>query len=277
LVRVDPSQIELMIMNLAINARDAMPEGGVLTMKTSTQVLSEEGGENRPIATQYVLLEVSDTGHGMSPAIKKHIFEPFFTSKEAGYGTGLGLSTVYGMVESADGHISVESEPDQGATFRIYLPLASGTLLEDVKTPEEAPAPGRETILLVEDEAGIRAMTRVYLETLRYNVLEAGSSREAERISREYQGKIEVVITDIVMPGRRGDEMLRSIRTTRPDAAAIYISGFADVQQLDPSIPVLEKPFAFPDLGRRLREVLDQAHAAQKARENAARPSRKRA
>ncbi len=277
LVRVDPSQIELMIMNLAINARDAMPEGGVLTMKTSAQVLSEENGESGPTAAEYALLEVSDTGHGMSAAIKKHIFEPFFTTKEAGYGTGLGLSTVYGMVVSADGHISVESEPDQGATFRIYLPLASGTLLEEAKTPEEAPAPGRETILLVEDEAGIRAMTRVYLETLGYNVLEAGSSRQAERISREYQGEIEVVITDIGMPGRRGDEMFRNIQTRRPDAAAVYISGFADVQQVEPSIPVLEKPFAFPDLGRRVREVLDRAHAAQKARGEVTRPSRKRA
>lgn len=274
LIHADPSQIELMIMNLAINARDAMPEGGVLTMQTSMPVLSDAGGTQGPM--QYALLEVSDIGHGMSPEIQKHIFEPFFTTKEAGRGTGLGLSTVYGIVEAAEGHINVESEPDQGATFRIYFPLASGAVREEPQAQAAAPGSGHETILLVEDEAGIRAMTKVYLETLGYSVLEAGSSGEAERVSREYPGEIDLVVTDIIMPGKRGDQMLRDIRKKRPETAAIFISGFVDVQDLDSSIPVLEKPFAFPGLGRRVRETLDQAQE-RKARTAMKEPSRKRA
>jgi CheY-like chemotaxis protein len=213
----------------------------------------------------------------MSPEIKKHIFEPFFTTKEAGRGTGLGLSTVYGIVEGADGHISVESEPEQGATFRVYLPLAAGTLREELKIQEAAPGGGWETILLVEDEPGIRAMTRVYLETLGYSVLEAGSSAEAERLAREHPGTIDLVVTDIVMPGKRGDRMLRDIRKKRPEAAAIFISGFAEVQELAADIPVLEKPFAFPDLGRCVRQVLDHAQSARIERAKAKRFPRKRA
>jgi PAS domain S-box-containing protein len=275
LIHADPSQIELMIMNLAINARDAMAEGGTLTMRTSAVGLPDAGRTQAP-PTEYALLEVADTGHGMSPEIKKHIFEPFFTTKEPGRGTGLGLSTVYGIVEAADGHISVESEAGQGAVFRIYVPLAAGAVSEEAQVQEAAPGSGNETILLVEDEGGIRSMTKVYLETLGYSVLEAGSSSEAERVSRDYPGEIDLVVTDILMPGKRGDEMLRDIRKTRPETAAIFISGFADVQDLDSSIPVLEKPFAFPGLGRRVRETLDQAQK-QKPRPAIKQPSRKRA
>lgn len=275
LVRADPSQIELMIMNLAINARDAMPEGGTLSMRTSTLAVPETGEGHRP--TQYALLEVSDTGYGMSEEIKKHIFEPFFTTKEAGHGTGLGLSTVYGIVEAAEGHINVESEPTQGATFRVYLPSASGALRPELKVQEAPPGGGEETILLVEDEAGIRDMTKVYLETLGYKVLEAGDSREAERLSREHQSTIDVVVTDVVMPGKRGDQMLRDIRKIRPGTVAVFISGFADVHELDKDIPVLEKPFAFPDLGRRVRQVLDQAQAEKIARAAAKKLPKRRA
>jgi PAS domain S-box-containing protein len=275
LVRADQSQIELMIMNLAINARDAMAEGGTLAMRTRTLALPD-GGRTPASRMEYALLEVADTGHGMSPEIRKHIFEPFFTTKEPGRGTGLGLSTVYGIVEAADGHISVESEPERGATFRIYLPLATGVVSEEAQVQEAPPRSGHETILLVEDEGGIRSMTKVYLETLGYIVLEAGSSSEAERVSREYLGEIDLVVTDIVMPGKRGDEMLRDIRKKRPETAAVFISGFADVQDLDSSIPVLEKPFAFPGLGRQVRETLDQAQK-QRAKPPIKQPSRKRA
>jgi len=275
LIHADPSQIELMIMNLAINARDAMAEGGTLTMR-SRRLSLPGGGKTQAPQMEYALLEVADTGHGMSPEIKKHIFEPFFTTKEPGRGTGLGLSTVYGIVEAAEGHISVETEPEQGAIFRIYLPLATGAVFEEAQVQEAPPRSGHETILLVEDEGGIRAMTKVYLETLGYSVLEAGSSTEAERVSREYPGEIDLVVTDIVMPGKRGDEMLREIRKSRPETAGIFISGFADVQDLDASIPVLEKPFAFPGLGRRVRETLDQAQN-QKAKPAIKQPPRKRA
>jgi PAS domain S-box-containing protein len=275
-IQADPSQIELVIMNLAINARDAMPEGGVMTMRTGPLALPDVGGSPGP-PTQYAVMEVSDTGHGMSSEIRKHIFEPFFTTKEAGRGTGLGLSTVYGIIDSAGGHISVESEPDQGATFRIYLPLASGTVHQEFAMEEVEPVGGSETILLVEDEAGIRSMTKAYLETLGYSVLEAGGAHDAERLSRDHMGAIDLVVTDIAMPGKRGDQMLRDLRKQRPEVAAIFISGFSDLQEVDSHVPVLEKPFAFPDLGRRVREVLDLAHEAMRTKTGIKPPLRKRA
>jgi PAS domain S-box-containing protein len=259
-VYADPGQLELVIMNLAINARDAMQDGGVLSLTTRKEMLaggSEEGGE--PATTSFALLEVNDTGHGMSQEIREHIFEPFFTTKEIGKGTGLGLSTVHGIVEQAGGYISVESEPHHGSTFRIYLPKSREPAAESDE-PEEPPvARGHETILLVEDEAGIRTMTKVYLESLGYKVLEAGSAQEALRIAREQRGKIHLLVTDVVMPGMRGDELVRIVRQESPTVIAIYMSGFADLHELDPSIPVVEKPFAFPDLGRRIRAVMDEA------------------
>jgi PAS domain S-box-containing protein len=259
-IYADLGQLELVIMNLAINARDAMREGGVLSLTTRKEMLagsSEQGGQ--PETTNFALLEVNDTGHGMPPEIKEHIFEPFFTTKEIGKGTGLGLSTVYGIVEQAGGYISVESEPHHGTTFRVYLPKSREPAAESVE-PEEPPvAQGRETILLVEDETGIRTMTKVYLESLGYKVLAGGSAQEALRIARQRRNKIHMLLTDVVMPGMRGDELVRLVRQERPAVVAVYMSGFADLHELDPSIPVVEKPFAFPHLGRRVRAVLDEA------------------
>ncbi len=266
-VYADPSQIELMIMNLAINARDAMPDGGVLTLTTSHEVVAggdEEGGE--PARTDYVLLQVADTGYGMSEDIRRHIFEPFFTTKEVGKGTGLGLSTVYGIVEQAEGYISVESEPNEGSIFRIFLPRSTKPVSEKPQALDLTPQTGHETVLLVEDEAGIRATTRAYLESLGYKVLEAANGREAAQISRQYQDHIHLLLTDVVMPGMRGEELVRIIRQERTGLPVIFISGFPDLLALDAGTTVLEKPFTFPELGRCVRSVLDQQGRGQEER-----------
>jgi PAS domain S-box-containing protein len=270
-VYADPGQLELVIMNLAINARDAMPDGGVLSLTTRKEMLAgSPEADGKDATTDFALLEVTDTGHGMPPEIREHIFEPFFTTKDIGKGTGLGLSTVYGIVEQAGGYVSVESEPNHGSTFRIYLPKSAEAAAEAAEAAELPVARGHETILLVEDEAGIRAMTKVYLESLGYKILEAGSAQEALRVAREHRGEIHLLITDVVMPGMRGDDLVSAFRKQRPAAAALFISGFADLHELDPSIPVVEKPFTFPDLGRRARAVLDDAqktaHAEEKPR-----------
>jgi CheY-like chemotaxis protein len=257
-VYADPAQIELLIMNLALNARDAMPEGGSLTIKTRSESLTEaHGPSSGPI--QYAVLEVSDNGMGMPPEIKNRIFEPFFTTKNVGKGTGLGLSTVYGIAEQANGHITVESEPNLGTTFRIYLPQATTNIAASTAIPLPAPAAGHQTLLLAEDEIGIRNMTRAYLESLGYKVLEAADGDEALRISRQYSGVIHLLVTDVIMPGVRGDELVRILQHERPEIAVLFISGFAELDKLDKSAPIIEKPFTFPELGRRIHDVLAQS------------------
>ena len=257
-VCVDRSQIELMIINLALNARDAMKSGGVLAINTSQEDLDPKT-LNPKAPKSYAVLQVSDNGHGMPPDISAHIFEPFFTTKEIGKGTGLGLSTVYGIVEQAGGHITVDSEPEQGTTFRVYFPRvdvpASVNEIESVLPP----AKGHETILLVEDEEGIRTMTKTYLQGMGYKVLDAENGPDAIRLSREYSGPIHLLLSDILMPGMRGDDLARLIRQERPGVLIIFISGYANVNDLDPQVSVVEKPFAFPDLGRQLRQTLDAA------------------
>jgi PAS domain S-box-containing protein len=271
-IHVDASQIELMIMNMVLNARDAMPEGGVLTIATRSEVVASGHSEDgEPIMVNFAILEVDDTGHGMQPEVKEHIFEPFFTTKEAGKGTGLGLSTAYGIVEQAGGHITVESEPNRGTAFRVFFPVVTGAVAEvagstlphdRIEMPQTMgmPEPSHhETILLVEDEAGIRAMTRAYLENQGYKVLEAADGNEAIRIAGEHPGDLALVLTDIAVPGMRGDAVVRAIRKDQPSVSAIYITGYADMDKLDADVPLMEKPFTFPDLGLRVREVLDEA------------------
>jgi two-component system cell cycle sensor histidine kinase/response regulator CckA len=267
-VYVDPSQIELMIMNLAINARDAMPDGGVLSMTTSHETASENEREGKPpVPSDFALLVVADTGYGMSAEIKRHLFEPFFTTKDVDKGTGLGLSTVYGIVEQAGGYITVESEPNEGATFRVFLPRAVAPIAENAQAEEQPPIGGHETILLVEDESGIRTMTRGYLESLGYKVLEAASGRAAMQVSRLYQGAIDLLVTDLVMPAMRGDELVRTIRQERPGIAAIIITGQPEVEELKAQVSLVQKPFAFSELGRRVRSVLDEARQGMKKKE----------
>lgn len=267
-IYADRSQIELMIVNLALNARDAMPQGGVLSIATKEETLDSEDSEEVKISNNFVVLQVSDTGHGMSPDISAHIFEPFFTTKDVGKGTGLGLSTVYGIVEQAGGHITVESEPGNGTVFRVYFPRADQpvSIAEPEPAPPAHPGKGHETILLVEDEEGIRSMTRTYLQTLGYTVLEAENGPEALRVSREHHGVINLLLSDILMPEMRGDELARQISAERLDIQTIFISGYANVHELDPKFTVVEKPFAFPDLGRQVRETLDNASAPDQLR-----------
>lgn len=194
----------------------------------------------------------------MTPEVQARIFEPFFTTKDVGKGTGLGLSTVYGIVERTGGHIEVDSEPGHGTRFRVYLPATTTAQVEPKAVPQQLPpARGTETILLAEDEAGIRMMTRAYLEGLGYRVLDAADGREAVRVSQAHQGEIDLIITDLLMPGMRGDSLVNAIRHRRPGLKVLYMSGYADDDLATEGIAMLRKPFELPELGRRIRSVLD--------------------
>jgi PAS domain S-box-containing protein len=261
-VYVDVSQIEMMIMNLAINAQDAMPEGGRLSISTTSEQIPAEGGDKDANTKPFAVLVVSDTGHGMSREVQARIFEPFFTTKQIGRGTGLGLSTVLGFVERVGGHVAVDSEPNRGATFRVYLPRVEAAPAVPLVAPSVAPpGGGNETILLAEDESGIRAMTRAYLEALGYRVLEAADGSEAIERSLEYGGPIHLVLTDLLMPGVRGDSAVKTIRAHRPAIKVIFMSGYADQDLSADSENILYKPFELPELGRRLRLALDDGSA----------------
>lgn len=256
---LDLHQVELIILNLALNAQDAMPGGGTVSISTRHEALEPQDRRDKTFRS-YAVLQVADTGHGMTPEVQSHVFEPFFTTKEPGKGTGLGLATVYGIVQRAQGQITIDSHPNQGTSFRVHLPetdMAPGAKAAvPVKMP---PRHGHETILLAEDEAGIRAMTRAYLEGLGYRVLEAANGTDAISLAAEYRGQIDLILTDVLMPGMRGDSVVREIRKERPAVQALYMSGFADGNLRDHSPEVMEKPFEFPELGRRIRLLLDRA------------------
>ncbi len=248
-VLADVPQLEIVVMNVAINALDAMPDGGLLAVST---------GRQERDSRRFAVLTVSDTGRGMTPQIKEHIFEPFFTTKQAGKGTGLGLSTVQAIVQRSGGHIEVESRPNQGTVFRIYLPET--TAVSETPTTGLPPVPlvgGDETILLAEDEAGIRAMTRAYLEGLGYHVIEAADGAEAVRLSAEYRGTIDLVLTDIAMPIMAGDAAVKAIRERRKGVKLLYISGYSEERVAAGTGDMLYKPFEFQELGRRVRSILD--------------------
>jgi two-component system, cell cycle sensor histidine kinase and response regulator CckA len=260
-VHVDVSQIEMMILNLALNAQDAMAEGGRLSIRTAGTSLLP--GTDVPNAQQqtFVVLEVSDTGHGMTPEVQERIFEPFYTTKPIGRGTGLGLSTVLGIAKKARGKVEVRSEPNHGTTFRVYLPRFSESVQLGSAPSVSLPEGGSETILVAEDESGIRSMTRAYLESLGYRVLEAADGAEAIAKSSAYAGTINLVLTDLHMPNRRGDSAFEVIRRERPGIKAIFMSGYLDDQIAEESENMLRKPFALPELGRRVRSVLDSDDA----------------
>src|SRR3984957_10962662 len=262
-VRADRGQIEQVIMNLAVNARDAMPQGGRLTLATSNVALDAsyyQGVEVPP--GQYVLLAVSDTGIGMDAETQVHIFEPFYTTKEAGKGTGLGLATVYGIVKQSNGFIWVYSEPDKGSILKIYLPRVDAAADSDESLPlVQVPSAGTETILLVEDEAALRNVCRVYLESKGYTVLEAGNAKEAMKICQTHDHPIHVLITDIVMPGLGGLELAKSALELRPALSVVLVSGYTD-RALDREAigfgKFLQKPFSFDALARTVRSLLDK-------------------
>jgi two-component system cell cycle sensor histidine kinase/response regulator CckA len=261
-VKADQGQIEQVIMNLAVNARDAMPGGGRLSIETRNACLDEEFVlRHRPtIPGEYVMLVVSDTGSGMDAQTQAHIFEPFFTTKEQGRGTGLGLATVYGFVKQSGGYVWVQSEPGMGSTFTIYLPLAQ----DAVPRPHAhdgvtALARGAETILLVEDEESLRTLTRSQLEDSGYTVLEANCGSEAIRIARQHRGPIHLLLTDVVMPGMNGRVVAENLTASRPETRVVYMSGylgFSDYGLTNLDAVIIQKPFTRHVLLQRLREVI---------------------
>lgn len=265
-VKADAGQLEQVVMNLAVNARDAMPEGGKLFIRTGNVDVPHSSRLHADVRPGcYVRLTVADTGKGMDAEIMIHLFEPFYTSKATGKGTGLGLSTVYGIVKQSGGEIVVESEPGHGATFHIYLPRIAGE--RDAARPmriQTAVRAGTETILLVEDEVGVRQLVREMLHRLGYTTLEAGSGAEALRIFEQYQGAIDLLLTDVIMPQMSGRELAARLRASRPSLKVLYMSGYTDDMLahhgvLEPNVYLLPKPFAPDELGAKLREVLDTA------------------
>lgn len=264
-VNVDPAQIEQVIINLAVNARDAMPDGGTLTIDTANVVLGERGAaEHLGIEPgKYVLLSVSDTGMGMSEEVKAHLFEPFFTTKEVGKGTGLGLATVHGTVEQSNGHIWVDSQKGQGTTFRIYLPRARKVTpaLDHPEVEADTPS-GSETVLLVEDDAPVRELARRVLQTQGYTLLEAQNGQEALGLARSHPDSIHLLLTDVVMPGMSGKDLAEQLSQTESDAKVLFMSGYSDEKIahhgiLDPGVALLQKPFSPEVLIRKVRDVLD--------------------
>jgi len=266
-VRIDPGQFEQMILNLAVNARDAMPSGGKLTIETSNVELDEEYARTHigVRAGPYVQLSVSDTGIGMPQEVKEKAFEPFFTTKEKGKGTGLGLSTVYGIVKQSEGNIWVYSEPAHGTTFKIYLPRVEEDLdtLHGRDETDFLPK-GSETVLLVEDEPPVRDLALRLLNQQGYKVLEAGNGEEALRVVQEHIGeKIHLLLTDVVMPQMGGKELANQLKLLRPDVKVLYTSGYTDDAivhhgVLEPGTHFLQKPFSPVALAQKVREVLDR-------------------
>jgi PAS domain S-box-containing protein len=261
-VSADPAQLDQVIMNLAVNAKDAMPKGGRLTVQAETIELSEsctKGVASVPPGS-YVRLKVSDTGTGMSQQTVLRIFEPFFTTKELGQGTGLGLATTYGIVRQSNGYIVVESVVGQGTTFEIYLPrveAASG--VHSFMYPAAGPCRGSETILVVEDQESLRVLTKTFLEQQGYIVLEAENGLEALSLVDTYQEPIHLLVTDLVMPGIRGTEVAERLLERRPDVQVIYISGYSDEEVTDSAPAFLQKPFRLQELGAKIRSMLDQS------------------
>ncbi len=268
-IKADRSQIEQVILNLAVNARDAMPRGGKLTIETENVEFDNSQARLPVILTpgRYVMLAVTDNGCGMDTETQAHIFEPFFTTKEKGKGTGLGLATVYGIVKQSGGYIWVYSEPEQGTTFKVYLPR-----VEESLTPQEVRAESRniprgtETILLVEDEQGVRDLAREYLEISGYKVLVAENGAAAVKVVSEHKGAIDLVMTDVVMPGLSGSELTKRIEAIRPGTRIMYMSGYTDQAIihhgiLGPDIVLLQKPFTLSALAHKLRDALTKKTA----------------
>jgi two-component system cell cycle sensor histidine kinase/response regulator CckA len=261
-VKADPGQLEQVLVNLAVNARDAMPEGGTLTIETGYAWLAE--GEHGLPAGAYAVLSVSDTGVGMDAWTLSHLFEPFFTTKERRKGTGLGLATVYGIVKQSGGDVVVESEPGRGSRFSVYLPRVGEPAERNGDHQSRvADGTGSETVLLVEDEGLVRALARRVLEEHGYTVLEAAEALAALELSARHEGRIDLLLTDVVMPKMSGCELAQQLASLRPGTRVLYTSGYNEeaIGQhgvTDFGAAFLGKPFTPGMLARKVREVLDR-------------------
>jgi len=262
-VKADPGQIEQVIMNLAVNARDAMPQGGKLHIETADVDLDETYARSHPgvEAGRYVVLAVSDTGHGMDAATLARVFEPFFTTKEAGKGTGLGLATVYGIVKQSGGHISVYSEPGLGSTFKVYLPPSEDDVAAPVVAATVTAAGGSETILLLEDEPALREVIQEVLETAGYTVVTGPTPKEALRSALDTRAAVDLVLTDVVMPNLSGREAAARVRDVHPGVPVLYMSGYTAEAighhgVLETTEHFLQKPFTTEVLLDKVRQVL---------------------
>jgi CheY-like chemotaxis protein len=264
-VLADPGQLEQVITNLAVNARDAMPSGGTLTIRTVAVDASDvpvQSTESMPLMGPLVELSVRDDGIGMDERTLAHLFEPFFTTKELGRGTGLGLATVYGIIRQSGGHIRVSSRPHHGSTFSVYLPSVEGTLESRQDSSPWSDQPGAQgSVLVVEDEDTVRRLACRVLRAKGYRVLEAREGAEALSLLRQHEGPVDLLITDIIMPGLGGPALVERLRPGAPDLKVLYITGYSEEAiRLEGMLPaggaLLEKPFTAHELAERVRETL---------------------
>jgi two-component system cell cycle sensor histidine kinase/response regulator CckA len=263
----DGGQIDQVLINLATNARDAMPKGGTLTIQTSSFYIDELYAKKRMLKDTglYAVISVSDTGSGIPTDILSNIFDPFFTTKEAGKGTGLGLSIVYGIVKGHNGDVRVYSEPDKGTVFKIYLPMVTKAIEQpDVCQPKTFSIEGNETILLAEDEEDVREILKISLESAGYKVIEAVNGEDAVNKAKAFEGKIELFLTDVIMPKMNGKDAYLAIKAFLPDIRVMFMSGYtADIidrslEGKEAAIQVVSKPISPRDLLLRVRECLDR-------------------
>jgi CheY-like chemotaxis protein len=262
----DPAQLESAVLNLALNARDAMPGGGRLTIELANKVLDADYARAHAevVSGDYVMVAVSDTGHGMTPDIVERVFEPFFTTKTEGRGTGLGLAMVFGFVKQSGGHVKVYSEPGEGTSVKLYLPRAIGGAASNVQrsgVPADLPR-GSATILVVEDEAGVREIAVAILRNLGYRVLEAPDGDEGLLVFGAHAAEVDLLLTDVVLPGKiRGRELAERITAIRPEVKVLFMSGYTENSivhhgRLDDGVQLLGKPFKREQLARKIAEVL---------------------
>jgi signal transduction histidine kinase len=271
-IKADPGQIEQVIMNIAVNARDAMPNCGELRITTTNTTLDERYVKNFPElrAGDYVMLSIADTGIGMTDQVKAHLFEPFFTTKSAGKGTGLGLATCFGIVQQSDGHINVHSELGRGTTFTIYFPrVKSAVEPQQARGPQRDVVGGNETVLLVEDETSVRELTALTLRQKGYTVFEAVNGQDGLRTAHQKKGEIDLVLTDVVMPLMGGKQMADAIHAAYPKTKVLFTSGYTEEAighhgVLRPGIVFLQKPYVTATLASKVREVLDEEPAGTK-------------
>jgi signal transduction histidine kinase/ActR/RegA family two-component response regulator len=264
-VLADQGQVEQVVLNLVVNARDAMPGGGDLVIETADVTLDDRYCAEHVGATpgRYVMLAVSDTGHGMDTATLERIFEPFFSTKELGRGTGLGLATVHGIVQQSGGSIQVYSEPGRGSSFKVYYPVHEDPEAPEASARQPVYVGGNETVLVAEDEEVVRTIATKMLTHLGYRVLEAGSGAEAIALARQHAGAIDLLLTDVVMPDMNGRELAEHLRTEIPSMRILFTSGYTDNViahhgVVDEGVEFIAKPYDLATLARRLREILDR-------------------